>query len=261
MKPVLLKYRTLLLLSVALGSLVLLGGLFWHYEHGINPHVENAFDVVWWWVVTSATVGYGDIVPMTWEGRVASIVVILTGVFIYAIFVAIIVEMAYTFVEGRQRGMAQVKVSHHIVICEYTAIADELIQALPQCQALAKLPVAIITELVSETPYPQHEFVCGVPINPAVLRRANVAKADYIFIFANMRFATPDVKTLHVASRIMELNPSAQILVELIDPHTDLLRYLPRKPVVMDSRLILEMVLRKGTLDPSAWIAGAGAAG
>lgn len=143
--------------------------------------------------------------------------VILAGVFIYASFVAIIVEMAYTFVEGRQRGMAQVKVSHHIMICEYTAIADELIQALPQCQALAKLPVAIITELVSENPYPQHDFVCWVPISPAVLRRANVAKDDYVFIFANMRFTNPDVKTLHVAARIMELNPSAQVLVELVD--------------------------------------------
>jgi len=245
----------MLLLSVALGSLILLGGIFWHYEHGTNPQVKNAFDVVWWWVVTSATVGYGDIVPLTWQGRAAGIMVILAGVFIYASFVAVIVETAHTFIERHQRGMAQVKASHHIVICEYTAIADELIQALPQCPALANRPVAIVTELVAGNPYPQHDFVCGVPINPTVLRRANVAQADYVFIFANMRFTTPDVKTLHIAARIMELNPTARILVELVDPGSDLLQYMPRKPVVMDSRRILETVFRKGFLDPSEWLA------
>ena len=40
----------------------------------------NAWDGVWWAVTTMTTVGYGDQFPVTSEGRVLAIVVMLVGI-------------------------------------------------------------------------------------------------------------------------------------------------------------------------------------
>jgi len=249
--------RVKFLLYVALGSLVVSCPLFWIFEAGTNESVNNGFDVFWWWVVTSATVGYGDIVPITWPGRTLCMLTICVGFFIYANFVAIIAESVHAFLDRRRRGSVQVKVRDHIVLCEYTAIADELIQAIPGCPELAPHPVVIVTGLVSMNPYPQHHFVSGVPINPAALRLANIEHAKYVFIFANLRFADPDVKTMHIASRVVMLNPKATVFVELIEPDNDLLEYAPDCVVPLSSRELIMSVLRDKKLDPSEWMARA----
>lgn len=248
-----MKKRVLLLLAVAWVSIFGLGSLFWYFEHGNNPGVNDFLDVVWWWFVSSATVGYGDIVPHTWQGRVVAIVVICIGFYIFASFVAIIAESAHNFLERRTLGTAKVEAKKHIVLCEYTAIADELIQSLPECDRLKDLEVVIVTDLVPRNPYPKHYFVSGVPINPASLQRANISEASYVFIFANLRFADPDIKTMHIASRVLALNGSAKIYVELIDPKSDLLKLAPARVMPLDSRKLIEAVMRDGRIKPVVW--------
>lgn len=249
-----MRNRIKLLLYVAVVSLTLSTLLFLFFEERVNPAVNNAFDVIWWWVVTSATVGYGDVAPVTWPGKLVGIFTILTGFFIYANFVAIIAESVHGFMERRERGKAQINVRNHIVLCEYTAIADELIQSIPDCPELAERDVVIVSDLVSMNPYHQHYFVCGVPINPAVLNLANTAYADYVFIFANFRFADPDVKTMHIASRVVALAPNAKVFVEMVDMKSDLLKYAPEGVVALDSRELIVSVLRDKKVDPSGWL-------
>ena len=41
---------------------------------------ENYFDAVYWAVITATTVGYGDIVPVTIEGKFATAVLVVTGI-------------------------------------------------------------------------------------------------------------------------------------------------------------------------------------
>ena len=49
-------------------------------EHATNPEFATFGDALWWGIVTLTTVGYGDIVPITQEGRVAATFLMLTGV-------------------------------------------------------------------------------------------------------------------------------------------------------------------------------------
>lgn len=248
-----MKKRLILIALVAIVSFIICGVLFYYYESGRNPQIKSFFDVFWWWIVTSTTLGYGDIVPLTAAGRLVAVFAIIIGFYIYTNLVAIIAESVHEMLDRHVKGRATVKAKGHIVICEYTAVADELVQVLPEWQEMSGKEVVIVTDLVSINPYPEHKFVFGVPINPAVLKRANIAEADMVFIFANLRFADPDVKTMHIASRVMAKNGSAKIYVELVDMKSDLLKYAPPRLVPVSSRRLIEQVMRDGRISADSW--------
>lgn len=249
-----MKRRVQFLLWVGGVSMVLNTVLFYVVESGRNPVIDNPGDALWWWLVTSTTVGYGDIVPATVPGRWVAGLTIVTGFYLYTNAVAIIAESVHSFLDRHERGRAQVPATGHIVICEYTAMADELIQDLPNVPELSDYEVAIISDLVKRNPYPEHHFVSGVPINPAALKRANLEQAGIVFVFANIRFAAPDVKTLHVASRVKALNPKVPIIVEMVHPDSELLRHAPSNLIVLPSREVMKYVLQDKPFNPMKWI-------
>lgn len=251
-----MKTRFYILFGVGLTSFVVGVSLVLLFEADHNPGITTVFDAVWWWVVTSTTVGYGDVVPVTVAGKLVAICSIIAGFYIYTNVVAFIAESVQSYFERHEKGTAQVSIADHILLCEYTAMADELIQRIPRIPELAEIPIVIATDLVERNPYPEHSFVRGVPINPAVLRRASCAEARFIFIFANFRFADPDVKTLHIASRVREQNSTATIFVEMVDEHSNLLRFAPGNLVVIPSQQVMECVLQHAPFNPLDWMKG-----
>ena len=55
---------------------------------GIDPSIETPADGIWWAWVTATTVGYGDIVPSSPEGRIIAGILILLGVALLSIITA-----------------------------------------------------------------------------------------------------------------------------------------------------------------------------
>jgi voltage-gated potassium channel len=49
-------------------------------EHPTNPEFATYGDALWWGTVTLTTVGYGDIVPETTTGRIAGVLIMVTGI-------------------------------------------------------------------------------------------------------------------------------------------------------------------------------------
>lgn len=245
-----------LLLAV---TFVIAPWLFWTYEHGVNRSVNTYGDAIWWWFVSSTTVGYGDVAPITPMGRAAGVVTILVGIYCYTNFIALTADSLHGLTNRHRLGTAQVTATGHIVICEYTAFADELLQVLDRYPALAGREVVLVTDLVQVQPYPQHHFVRGVPISPVALKQANIAAADFIFVFANVRFQDPDLKTLHTVSRIRQLNSRARIFVEMADPKSELLAHLGGTVTVLSTRELLESVLKHQELDLARYFPSEGA--
>lgn len=208
------------------GSFVLTTTVFWIFEQG-QSEIRHFGDVVWWWFVTSATVGYGDLVPYTTAGRAAGVVAIIIGLFGYTHIIGIILQVIQYKFEKEERGRGSIDFENHVVICDYTAFADELIQEIKEHQLFSDRKLVIVSSLVNRTPYSEHSFIYGEPISPQVLQRANISKAGIIFVFSNNRFTDPDTKTLHVVSRIKRLNDHAPLYVELHDEHHPLLDELP----------------------------------
>ena len=227
--------------------------LLYLYEHGVNPQVRSIGDAWWWWIVTSATVGYGDIYPMTLGGRAAGVLAILIGIYCYTNFVTLTAESLHGYTNRDTFGTTPFKGRDHIVICEYTAFADEMIQVVPRYPELASRKLVLVTDLVAVRPYPHMHFVRGVPISPLALKQASIATAKYIFVFANIRFVDPDLKTLHCVSRIRKLAPNAKIFMELHEPDHELAWHLGNDITILRSHDMLKSVLSGNGIDLSAY--------
>ena len=54
-------------------------------EQGPNAKITTALDAVWWSVATITTVGYGDLYPVTTEGRILAMILMITGVGMFGV--------------------------------------------------------------------------------------------------------------------------------------------------------------------------------
>jgi len=61
-------------------------------EEKLNPNIDSLFDAMYWALVTISTVGYGDISPVTPEGRSISIIMIIIGIAMISFATSVIVS-------------------------------------------------------------------------------------------------------------------------------------------------------------------------
>ena len=57
-------------------------------EGGQNKNITSVGDGFWWAIVTATTVGYGDVSPMTTEGRFIAVALMLVGIGFISILTA-----------------------------------------------------------------------------------------------------------------------------------------------------------------------------
>jgi voltage-gated potassium channel len=77
--------------SLVLIVLVIASTLFYYFEHDSQPQkMASIPDAMWWAVSTLATVGYGDVCPVTKEGKIISAIMSLMGVAMFALPTAIL---------------------------------------------------------------------------------------------------------------------------------------------------------------------------
>jgi len=61
--------------------ILIASGLIWTVENKINPgQFSNIWEAMYFAIVTITTVGYGDITPISWQGRAITILMILSGI-------------------------------------------------------------------------------------------------------------------------------------------------------------------------------------
>ncbi len=70
--------------------------VFYLLEHEINTKLHSFIDALWWGFATATTTGYGDITPVTFEGKILGIFLMLTGTALFAMFTALFAETILT---------------------------------------------------------------------------------------------------------------------------------------------------------------------
>jgi voltage-gated potassium channel len=79
------RHKNLIALFLAWLSVAFICSIaFFLAEHGTNPAIREPMDAFWWGIVTLSTVGYGDISPVTPEGRMAATALMILGITLWA---------------------------------------------------------------------------------------------------------------------------------------------------------------------------------
>lgn len=77
----------------------------------LSPNSFDSFgDAMWWAAQTMTTVGYGDVVPQTGEGRIVAVVVMVFGVTAVSLTTAVVTS---AFVARAQRQRRESELAEH----------------------------------------------------------------------------------------------------------------------------------------------------
>ena len=208
---------------------------FWivYFERGKNPSFQNYGDGLWWALVTVTTIGYGDKVPITLQGRLVGSGVILVGIGLVGLFMgkisAILVERRIR--EGR--GLTDAKhLKDHLVILGHKAdMAGFIAGILRVNPALPRERLVLISQIdenvVDELrlSFPGVLFLRGDIVDPMAIQRANVAQAARVLVLAdeslNRSDQEKDARTVMAVMTIKNLAPEVYTCAEVIDSKYD----------------------------------------
>jgi len=86
---------------VAVATVLLGAAGVYVVEGDENRAITSYGDALWWAIVTATTVGYGDVSPVTVEGRLIAVMLMLTGIGVIGVFTA---TVASFFFEHEQQS-------------------------------------------------------------------------------------------------------------------------------------------------------------
>jgi len=86
------RFELLTLLFLLVFIVMTAGIAIYVFETHVNENINSLFDALYWALVTISTVGYGDISPVTTEGRVVSGIIIISGIAMISFVTSVIVS-------------------------------------------------------------------------------------------------------------------------------------------------------------------------
>ncbi len=122
-------------LSLFVGSVVMIATVAIYLFEAESPHsrVKTLMDALYWSVITVTTVGYGDIVPTTPEGRVVAMVLVFAGIGVISFATSIIVmafhEKMRELHDNRVYGEVE-RLSDMTIVCGFGRTGQVVAQRL-----------------------------------------------------------------------------------------------------------------------------------
>ncbi|TFV62465.1 UNVERIFIED_ORG: potassium channel protein [Bacillus sp. AZ43] len=168
----------------------------------------------WYFLVTSATVGYGDVFPASTGGRIVGAYVIVGGIVTLTLLFTQLAAALQSLRGRRLRGVVPLDLSDHVVLLGYWPGRTERIVA--ELTAENRFQVALCAwDDVPENPLPEHpavHFVRGDLTHEDVMTRACVHRARTVVIDGR-----DDNETLAVAVAVDHANPDVHLVAAVRD--------------------------------------------
>ncbi|MGC9152766.1 MAG: potassium channel family protein [Vulcanisaeta sp.] len=216
--------RSVIFYSLILFFMVLFIGALVIYviEYGKNPGIKNYFDAVWFVMETITTVGYGDIVPVTFWGRIADMVIMPVGIAIISVLTASIATELTENAIMKSLGHHTSSKGGHVVIMGSASRALKVINMLINIMNREGKYLDVLYLFNGDKPpsLPSEvEFVRGDPFNVTDLMRAGVDKASVVIIvpFDEVDANTSDAKVTLLIMSIRKINANAYIIAEVLN--------------------------------------------
>jgi voltage-gated potassium channel len=176
----------------------------------------SLFDSFYWAIVTLGTVGYGDIVPTTFEAKLLTMFVIATQVFLLGYLLSVLASEGATESQRRALGLLGTDLRGHIVVLGYGPVARAAVREL----LVQEQKVAVVAERAEDVPNlrslgpPERLYATfGDPVEPEILRRANVAGAHSVIVATE-----DDAQNMIGALNVRAVAPQVRIVVAVYRP-------------------------------------------
>ncbi|BDR91952.1 potassium channel family protein [Vulcanisaeta souniana] len=216
--------RSVIFYSLILFLVILFIGAFVMYviEYGKNPEFNNYFNAVWFVMETITTVGYGDIVPNTFLGKVVDMVIMPVGIAVISLLTASIATELTNVAIMRSMGQHTTSKGKHIVVIGDVDRALRVINVVIDLMNRKGEIVDILYLNNSDKPSSlpaDVEFIHGDPFNTNDLLRAGVDKASTVVIlpFNDSDVKTADAKVILLIMSVRKLNIDAHVIAEVLN--------------------------------------------
>ena len=153
-----------------------------------NANIKDFGDALWFSIVTLTTVGYGDLHPVTHEGKLYGSIFLFASLGFYGVIIGQITSIMNTIQEHNKLGMSGTNFSNHVVMIGWSdfgkAVVDQLIAAGRSVAIVTKEKdnIDIIQEFYSKkkvftlfSDYNNFEF----------LHKMNIAESSIVFVNLN----------------------------------------------------------------------------
>jgi voltage-gated potassium channel len=150
--------------------------------------VNSTQDALWYLVATLTTVGYGDIYPVTYWGRMIGFVFLLSSLGVYGFIIGQIANFMSTLKEQRDLGLNGTHFTNHVVMIGWNEFGQSVISHL----VAAGRQVAVITkdrgsiEIIRKFYSSDNVYTLFSDYNNFdLLGKANLKEASVVFINLN----------------------------------------------------------------------------
>jgi len=178
----------LLILLMAVAFVVFIGGaVIYVFEAQVNERVDSLFDAIYWALITISTVGYGDITPITQEGKVLTMILIIVGIGFIS-FSTSIIASAFTEKLNELKSERVVRVvkgmNNVYLICGFSDEAEIL------CEKFSKenqnfIIIDLDEERVDKAISKGYVAIKGDATQPDVLDKLDFKKITKVFVLTN----------------------------------------------------------------------------
>ncbi|OZI12167.1 potassium channel protein [Bacillaceae bacterium SAS-127] len=206
------RYQHLINSIVAMSAMCIIGMIGFSYFENLN-----LFDALWLTIITVLTVGYGDTIPVTHNGKVFALVIIpiSVGIVSYAIgAVASLVVEGELSTSMRERKMKNKidQLENHIIVCGLGRVGEQVLEYVRGRQEMQAVFIDQQEEALHKALQADEFFIVGDATEDDILKSAGIERAstlvatlpsdaDNVFITLTAKGINPDIYIVSRAQR------------------------------------------------------------
>lgn len=151
-----LKFKKNILYGALFILLLIVLTVIFYFAESKNgtSNVHSLGDAFWYLLVTLTSVGYGDIVPTTFVGRIIGITLVILSLVVLGVLISSIASNIFTMIEEKKLGYKGTKFTNHIVCIGWNDFARMVIEEV----MAANRKVAIITNNKNDVEFIYEEY-------------------------------------------------------------------------------------------------------